>query len=70
MEPREASLLTLVASNLRSGMSSEEALAPVETARLFVQEVARALTGDETVTPAAREAAVPIARWAGLTEPR
>lgn len=70
IDPREATLLTLVAMQLKSGKRPEDVLASVDFKDPHMQEIARGLAGDETVSPSAREEAARIAAWAGLPSPR
>ena len=70
IDPREATLLTLVAMQLKSGKRPEAVLASVQFKDDHMREIARALAGDETVSPSAREEASRIAEWAGLRGPR
>jgi len=66
MTPGEATRLTVVVLDLVAGIAPEKALLVVRNATPFVQEIARALAGDPFVDPAALEAAISIAKWAGL----
>lgn len=66
IDPREATLLTLVAMQLKSGKRPEEVLASVDFKDAHVQEIARGLAGDQSVSPSARREADRIAKWAGL----
>jgi hypothetical protein len=70
IDPREATLLTLVAMQLKSGKRPEDVLASVEFKDPHMQEIARGLAGDQNVSPSAREEAARIAEWAGLPGPR
>ncbi len=69
IDPREATLLTLVAMQLKSGKRPEDVLASVEFKDEHIREIARGLAGDDTVSPSAREEASRIAEWAGLHRP-
>lgn len=66
IDPREATLLTLVAMQLKSGKNPQEVLASVHFKSGFVEEIARGLAGDQSVSASALEEAERIAKWAGL----
>ncbi len=70
IDPREATLLTLVAMQLKSGKRPEDVLASVEFKDPYMREIARGLAGDQNVSSSARQEAARIAEWAGLPPPR
>jgi hypothetical protein len=66
IDPREATLLTLVAMQLKSGKRPADVLASVQFRDPHMQEIARGLAGDENISPSARAEAARIAQWAKL----
>jgi hypothetical protein len=66
IDPREGTLLTLVAMRVRAGWERDKALAGVEFGDKFVAEVARGLTGDPNVSEDAKAQARRIGEWAGI----
>lgn len=66
IDPREGTLLALVAMRVRAGWPGEKALDGLSFSNEFVHEVARALTGDPTVSAEARQEAARIGKWAGV----
>lgn len=65
IDPREGTLLALVAARLRAGWPGEKALEGLTFDNDFVREVARGLTG-ASVSADARQEAVRIGKWAGV----
>jgi hypothetical protein len=70
IDPRERSLLALVAMQLRRGRRAQDVLASVEFTDERIRQIVRGLAGDETVSLSARVAAFHIARWADRARTR
>lgn len=66
IDPREGTLLHLVAMRLRAGWPGEKALDELTFGNPFVEEVARGLAGDTNVSAEAKAQAKRIAEWAGV----
>lgn len=66
IDPREGTLLTLVAMLLKSGKDPERVLASVVFKDPHMLEIARGLAGHADVSQSARDEADRIARWAGI----
>jgi hypothetical protein len=64
IDPREGTLLTLVAMLIKGGKDPKDVLASFKDP--LMREIARGLAGDANVSPSAREEADRIAKWAGL----